>query len=329
MCGIPAVRTSVTLSLGMMLLVWTHSVIASSPVTALAVSPDGTQLVTGSQAGIDVRAMKDLVDDKTISDNMDRISANMEHVHDLRFSPDGHWLLVAGGSPAEKGIVALFSWPKMVFEKKIELHADVVFRVAWSSDSKQFGTASADHTCAIVNTHTLEVATRFAGHSKPVLAIQFLPGDQRVASAGVDQSIRIWDSMDGKPGRVLDNHVGIVNGLEVASNPTTTSFLVSISEDRTVRFWQVETGRMLRFAKLTSVPRAVTWIQDLQVFCVGCNDGVVRSIDLSAAEMVGERAGNVERIHEIMNHRSAEHIIIAGAKGIGLIVKSALRDSTH
>jgi WD40 repeat protein len=55
--------------------------------------------------------------------------------------------------------------------------------------------------------------------------------------------------------------------------------------DRTVRFWQPTIGRLLRFVKLPSEPRAVAWTNDGKSAIVACVDGRVRVVDPETAEV--------------------------------------------
>src|SRR5262245_12201960 len=98
---------------------------AEAPITALALSPDGTQVVLGSQNGIEIRSWPEL-------NPSTKLTTDLANVHDLRFSPDGRTLLVAGGSPAESGAVEVLSWPAGQRVRRVAEHADVVYRIAWS-----------------------------------------------------------------------------------------------------------------------------------------------------------------------------------------------------
>ena len=69
---------------------------AEPPVTALVFAPDGTALIAGSEAGVTIYSWPDL---KRLRD----LDSVVDDVHDLRFAPNGKYLAVAGGVPAESG----------------------------------------------------------------------------------------------------------------------------------------------------------------------------------------------------------------------------------
>ncbi|MCA9271006.1 MAG: hypothetical protein KDA41_21140, partial [Planctomycetales bacterium] len=77
---------------------------AQAPITAAAFSPDGQQVVVGSQQGVAVVAWPSLKPLRTLP-------TEMAHVHHVAFSPAGDRLAAAGGSPGESGELEIFRWP--------------------------------------------------------------------------------------------------------------------------------------------------------------------------------------------------------------------------
>jgi WD40 repeat protein len=147
-----------------------------------------------------------------------------------------------------------------------------------------------------------------------VLTIAWLPDGKSIVSAGVDQTLRLWNSSTAEHLRTLDNHVDSVN--EVAVQPTASReappIVASISEDRTVRFWQPSIGRLLRFARLKSPPRTLVWSPDGGHLVIGCNDGHVRIVDANTAEVVSDRPAIPGRIHALLIDPRQSRILCAG-----------------
>ncbi len=303
------------LFMSMLMMIGAASIHAAAPITAVAIAPDGKQIALGSQSGIEIRSWPDWVVIKTLS-------TELEHVHDLKFSPDGLSLLAAGGSPAENGRVELWSWTMGKRIRIVSGHDDVVYRVAWSPDGKQWVTCSGDGRCLVFSAETAQRFAQYEGHSRAVLAVCYLD-DQTVASVGVDQTVRLWNSSDGSHLRTLDNHVGTVNDIAVRP-PTEPSVevIATISEDRTVRLWQPRISRLMRFARLPSVPRSLAWSCDAKKLFVGCNDGRVRIIDADSMQVAMEFDGLVGRIHDLAVSPTRGHILTAGTTGCHAIALS-------
>lgn len=256
------------------------------PITAVAFAPGGRQVLLGSQAGIEIRSWPELEPtEKTVA-------TELVHVHDLAFGPDGRHLLVAGGAPAEEGTIEVLSWPEAKRLQRITQHEDVVYRVAWSPDGKEWASAGADGVCQVFSSSSGQRLARYAGHSRAVLAACYLPDGETIASAGVDQTIQLWNSHSGAHLRTLDNHLAAINDLAVrpVSGPPLASppALASVSDDYTVRLWQPMIGRLVRFARLPSIAQAVAWTPAGDAILVGCRDGRVRVIDPDTAAMSQE-----------------------------------------
>ncbi len=247
------------------------------PITALSFTPDGKNVLAGSQAGVRVLSWPELKPVRTIA-------TKLSHVHDLAFAPDGKTLAIAGGSPAERGTLELLRWPDEQLLHRLDLHKDVIHSVAWSSDSTLLATASADRMVAVVDAQSGKAKSQLEGHSRSVLSVVFLPKDKQIASAGVDGTLRIWNIETGKVERELSQHTKSVTGLAVRPK-TEPTMLASISDDRTVRFWQPTLGRMVRFAKLKSDPRAFTWTPDGGKVLVVGKDGTLYAIEPDTVEV--------------------------------------------
>lgn len=285
--------------------------LAAPPITAAAFSPDGKQVVLGSQDGIEVRSWPVL---KAAA----RLKTESSHVHDLAFSPDGKMLLAAGGSPAKSGAVEVLSWPDGKLSHRVAEHRDLVYRVAWSPDGSCWATASADSSCRVYAATTGKLIARFDGHSRAVLALAFLSDSKTVVSVGVDQTVQLWEAASGKHIRTLDNHTAAVN--DVAVRPVAPAnaapIVASVGEDRTVRLWQPTTGRLMRFTRLDSVPRVVAWSAKGDLLLVGCNDGKLRVLDFDTLDVVGEKQGLDGRIHTLARHPKTEREVLLGGVGV-------------
>jgi WD40 repeat protein len=285
---------------------------ADAPVTAVALAPDGQQLLIGSQRGIEIQSWPELAAVSTLP-------TKLVHVHDLRFSPDGKQLLAAGGSPAEGGEVEVWSWPQGKLLATVADHSDVVYRVAWSPQGTRWASCGGDARC-FVYTAASEKPVAYEGHSRPVSSILWLD-ERTLASVGIDQTVRLWNADTGAHLRTLDNHVGSVNDLapqpgagDSTAGPA-VGVLATVGEDRTVRLWQPGIGRLMRFGRLASPPRSVIWSADSTRLLVGCSDGMIRIIDWESMEPVAEISGGVGRIHELALDSGLELLLVAGERG--------------
>ena len=302
---------------------WLASVLVArqvqAPITALAFTPGGGQAVCGSQAGLKLVSWPDLKEASFPA-------TQLAHINALSFAPDHSVLLVGGGISGEWGGVEIFSWPQLKKLHFLKAHKDLVNGLAWSPDSQRFFTASSDGTCAVIpwkpGTEPAVSAT-YEGHSRPVLSIVFLQDCNRSLSAGVDQTLQLWEPSACKLERTLDNHLKAVNDLAVKPAGVINSapvMVASVSEDRTVRLWQPRLGRLVRFTRMQSVPRVVVWAAGGESLTVGLNNSEVHWLDAESPSLATLRVWDAKlgRIHSIAMHPKDGRVLVGGEAGLAV-----------
>jgi WD40 repeat protein len=250
-------------------------------ISAITVTPDGTGVLVGSQAGVYLATPH--------TEPRPAFETALDHVHDLVFSPDGKVLAVAGGSPAESGALELWSWPDRVPIYTLEGHDDIVHAVQWLPDSKTVISAGADRTIRIWNAQSGKSLANLKGHSGPVMCLAVSPDGKLLCSGSLDQTIRVWDTAQWKPLRALTNHLGPVQTVQfvTVSAPSTSriTYLSSAGDDRTVRLWQPENGRMVRILHQPA-PVLCSAFDSANLLYTGAADGYVRTINLETGQDV-------------------------------------------
>ena len=235
-------------------------------------SPDGTLLVT---SGEDQTAR---VWDVASGSELLVIAEHTDTVWSSTFSPDGT-MLATGGLD---GLVALWSVPDGRQIARIDA-IPAAFSVAFNRDGSLLGVAGVGLQVWNVTTNTRLVDTE--GHAGVILAVEFGPNGEAMATAAGDGSAKLWDISEIRSGNLremasLRGHSGAV--LEVAFSPD-GSQIATAALDSTVKIWD-DTGAEL-FTVPVQMPGIIAFDPTGARLAVPSADGSVRILVLPVDEL--------------------------------------------
>lgn len=161
------------------------------PVAAVAFSPDGKWLATGTYGRVTVWDLAKAQPAKVLTNVLGA-------VNDLKFSPSGSLLAVAGGQPSARGDLRLFDTKDWKLVSSLGGHLDTVSCVSWGPDGTRLASASFDKTVRLWDVKGVKVLHTFTGHSDFVYAVAFSPKGDWYATASKDRTGRVVDAATGK-----------------------------------------------------------------------------------------------------------------------------------
>jgi streptogramin lyase len=256
-------------------------------VWAVAFSPDGTRILTGS--GDNTARLWDAATGKLVA----TLVGHAARVFAVAFSPDGTRVLTGSWD----GTARLWDTATGTAVATLAGHTDSVSAVAFSPDGTRVLTGSNDTTARLWDAATGKLVATLAGHLSAVFAVAFSPDGTRVLTGSWDRTARLWDAATGKVVATLAGHTDVVRA--VAFSPDGTRVLTG-SYDNTARLWDAATSKVVAtLAGHTNYVFAVAFSPDGTRVLTGSGDTTARLWDTATGTAVGTFAGHTDVVKAV------------------------------
>jgi WD40 repeat protein len=215
-------------------------------VRLLAVSPDGARVVASTYVAAKAKNYMSVCD----TTSGERLFA--AEGSGLAYSPNGRWLAALD---ADFKTVLLLDARTHETAARFSGHEKLVYSATFSPDSGRLASCSQDFTVRLWQIDPLTLPSPPApggegrvrgcqvlrGHTDEVFAAAFHKGGTRLATAGRDRAIWLWDLERGEEVARLPGHTDYVWSLAFSPDGAT---LASGSGDGTVRLWDTAPLKM-------------------------------------------------------------------------------------
>ncbi|KAH8822206.1 hypothetical protein DL96DRAFT_1411239, partial [Flagelloscypha sp. PMI_526] len=181
--------------------------------------------------------------------------------------------------------------------------------VAFSLDGSWLISGSRDKTVRVWSAESGYQLQKFEGHTSCVKSVAISPDDERIASGSKNGTVCIWDAESGKQPHRLEGHSHSVRS--VAFSPDGIH-LASGSSDKTVRIWDAKSGKQLRQVKNAYPVRSIAFSPDGKRIVCGSKDTLVRIWDAISGKKLQELDGHAECVRSVA-YSPDGRLIVAGS----------------
>jgi WD40 repeat protein/tRNA A-37 threonylcarbamoyl transferase component Bud32 len=275
----------------------------SDGVLAMAISPDGKRVVSGS----DDKIIKTW--DSASGDELMTFRGHDDWISSVAFSPDGKRIISGSGDDTIK------VWDSATGAELMTLrgHGDCVNSVAFSPDGKRIASGSIDKTIKVWNAANGDELMTIRGHERQIGPVLFSPDGRRIISGSMDwtvwnQTIKVWDATTGAELMTLYGHDYYwINSIDISPDGKR---IISGGSDSMIKVWDPAAGdeiMTLRGHKLAVAE--VAFSPDGKRIVSGSNDGTIKVWDVSTGTELMTLLGHRDEVCSVAFSPDGMHII--------------------
>ena len=254
----------------------------SVPITCLAFSSDGSQVITGGYHEL-------LCWNPNDGALLRRIKNIGERVYAISVSPDGTRLAVACGSPGKSGEVRIVDYASGNIVTVCGRTFDVVLDVAFSPDGTRLVAGGADGLIRVMDASSGNVLQTIPSHADWVNALAWSDDGKKLASASRDKSAKVYTAENGELLTSYAGHGVAVKG--IAFTPDGASVL-SVGDDKKLHRWEIEGAK--KVAEVGVGGEGYKLIRGADFVLVPSNDKLLHRIDLGKNQETLKFTGHVD-----------------------------------
>ncbi|HEX8397559.1 MAG TPA: TIR domain-containing protein [Pyrinomonadaceae bacterium] len=276
----------------------------SKDVYAVAVTPDGKQIVSGSKDK--TLRVWDLASGQcqaTLKDHSASVKA-------VAVTPDGKQI-VSGSDDATLRVWDLASGQCLT---TLGGFYSLVFAVAITPDGKQLVSGFYNNTLRVWDLASGRCVATLEGHSDRVNAVAVTSDGKQIVSGSNDNTLRVWDLASGRCVATLEGHYGFVKAVAITPDGKQ---IVSGSWDKTLRAWDLASGQCLTtLEEHSNYINAVAITPDGKQIVSGSDDDSLRVWDFPVLETSLSNPLSVPLLSDSKLYTNAK-VALIGESGVG------------
>ncbi|OAI54819.1 hypothetical protein AYO44_03080 [Planctomycetaceae bacterium SCGC AG-212-F19] len=284
-------------------------------VNAVAYSPDGRRIVSGSGGSLSAGPYQDGADRSVRIWNSEtgrglfRFKGHRSAVQAIAYAPDGRRFLTA----SRRGCITLWDAAFLTVVRHFQLGGAAIASIAFGPDGRGALSGSDDKTLCLWNVRDGTLLRRFEGHTGPLSSVAVAADGKTALSGSFDRTVRLWDMATGKLVRRLDGHSQLVQCVAFAGHGQA----LSAGADQAIILWDLSTGKEVRrFAGHTNRVNSIAFSPEGRFVLSGSADNTVRVWDVT----------NGRELRCLGGH--SDHVLCVAFSPDGVHAVSGSRDMT-
>ncbi len=292
-------------------------------IFALAVSPDGKSIVTGSG---DQTAK---VWDVTTGKERYTLGKQSEGVISVAFSPDGKLFFTGDKffyTAKWNGTVKLWNAATGKEIRTLFKPDKQVAYVVFSSDGKQIVIAGKDKTAKIYDIATGKFLLTLKGQTQPVIAAAFSPDGKFLVTEYGNGTAKVWDTATGRERQTLIRHTPEYTN--IAFSPDSRRF-VTKGDNNTAQVWDMRTGKLLlTLTGHSAQVLTIAYSPDGKSIATGSYDQTVKVWDAKTGKAKKTFRGHTDFIYAVAFFPDSKRIVSGSEDKTAQIWDSTARDES-
>lgn len=238
------------------------------PVTAMAFSADGSQLITSGYH-------EALLWNPSTGELVQRLQNQPQRAYAIQSFQDGKRLAIAGGTPGAIGELRLVDRSSGAIEQVIARSNEVVLDCVVRPGGKELAIALADNTIRLYDLETMQLRRMISSHADWVTQLAYSDDGKRLGSASRDRSAKVYDAETGDLLVSYPGHGAAVRGIAAIGDGAQW---VSVGSDKKLHRWELEGAKKVAEVPLGGEPAKLVRVDTSIV--VPCSDKHWYRIDL-------------------------------------------------
>jgi WD40 repeat protein len=288
-------------------------------VLAAAISPDGKQIITGSEKRItdvwDISSGKKIMTLKGYLNQVDERLLTHSYmywaalVNEAKLSPDGKYIAV--GRTGNNAKIIDFTTGKVY--RTLTGHNAMVISLNFSNDGKYLATGGLDGKAIVWNVETGDTVRtfRFPDENLAIFSVDISADGKMLATADWGGLVVIWDISSGKSLKVVSPHdrTGVYQ-VKFSQNGV---YFISAGLDRKLKLTEIDTGEEIRvFTGHTDLVNSINLNPSGDKFITSGWDGTVRVWDFMSGLQVLKIKAHQGGVYNAKFDASGKYIVSGG-----------------